>query len=150
MKNSPRSGGGGRGSSSQYGLLTSKVRGQQREWILRKDGPGLGRCQQQQQQQQQGHEVGSTGHPVRGSSGPRGYPLTHMLVLKRETEKSSSERGAGRSPPGLSPEDPGRSEKVLPLGRCPRPQPAVAVTQGPPLSNQRKLAAVGRVCTDPR
>lgn len=48
----------------------------------------MGKREQQEQQQQQGHEVGGTGHPVRGSSGPRGCPLTHMPALKGETGKS--------------------------------------------------------------
>lgn len=41
--------------------------------------------------------MGGTGHPVRGSSGPRGCPLTHMPALKEETDKSG-ERGWIPSP----------------------------------------------------
>ena len=89
--------------------LTLQVRGQQREGVLGEGSLGMGK---REQQEQQGHEAGGTGHPVRGSSGPRGCPLTHMPALKEETDKSGG-RGQIPSPlaqagssPGLTLEDP--------------------------------------------
>lgn len=65
--------------------LTLQVRGQQREGVLGKGSPGVGKYKQEHQQQ--GHEAGGAGHSVWGSSSPRGCPLTHTLALREETEK---------------------------------------------------------------
>lgn len=82
---------------------------------------------------------------MRGSSSPRGYPLTHMLALEGETEKWGEGTKFSRallqadSSPGLSPEDPVGWGKEPSL---PHSQPAVPVTQGPSLSNWPKLVGM--------
>lgn len=125
------------------GVLTLQVRGQQRDGVLGKGSLGMGQ-RQQQQQQQQGHGVGGRGHPVRGSSSPRGYPLTHMLALKGETEKwgeglSSLCPCRRQTPPQVYPQKTlwGGAKNRLRL----TPSQLSLVTQGPSLANWPELVS---------
>lgn len=109
---------------AQGRALTLQVRGQQREGVLGEGGLGVG---QREQQQQPGHEAGGAGHPVGGSSGPRGCPLAHMQALEGDAEESwgrgriPSTPAAGGLLPGLSPEDPVELGKEPSRWHCLRP-----------------------------
>lgn len=82
---------------------------------------------------------------MRGSSGPWGCPLTHMLALKGDREKwgmgpNPFTLNTGRLLPLSVPRRPCGLGEATPSLALPRSQPAATVTQGLSLSNWPKLA----------